>query len=155
MRLRYQLRVCFFNFENYLGCRRYRGSEIFIVLAVTAIAIDRACQTSLVALAVLLLAIRFPAIAPSRMPSLLGLKFHIFVYQLNVLKCKGIPNNYLLLSLLYLFNIVDFVRTVLAGAVFPANISIGKTVAVEFKALRFFATALRLYFQGTWLKAQS
>jgi hypothetical protein len=118
----------------------------FIVFAFTAIAELCTSNASLVALAVLLLAIRFSAVASPGMPPLLRLLLHLLIDNFDPFECIRIPEYYLLLCKPPLLRVLDVIVTPLALTFDAANISPCETLAVHLEALRLFAVAGRFTF---------
>lgn len=123
------------NFEHY----HWSSTWLFIIFALTTIAVLIACDSSLVALAIFLLAVRFPAVASSCMLNRL--------YYLPVwIKCLGISHNYHITSMLSLMFMTGVVKASVALTILSTDCSVCKAFAVELQALGFLATASLRYF---------
>jgi hypothetical protein len=129
-------------------------SRLLVVLAVAAIALRCASCPRLVALTILLLAVRSPTVATSVCSSGLFCKG---VYQkvclgveLLVLRHRGIilnleshwvPENYLLFCVLPLFQVLWIVKATCTLTTLSTDFSIRETLAIHLEALRSFAIA--------------
>jgi hypothetical protein len=111
-----------------------------LVLALLALAQLRAFHIQRVAFAVFLQTIRFLAVAPLEMPSLVSATFRLGALSLRPERVR-VPVHNLLDCLFALLRMCVVVRASLAIAILAAILPYRETIAVKFQALRSLAIA--------------